>query len=1139
MLANGKLDRSYLVVLAAALVVLGKPRSYGQMISLDQASAPIQSNRQIQATYGKLPLTLEANKGQTDRQVKFLAHAAGYTIFLTAGEMVVAVRPSTVNSNGENPGPGVISNQLHSNAEGAPSFRGRVQHNKSTHIRLNLVGANQNAEIVGEDRQPGTINYFIGSDPAKWRTKIPTFRQVRYKGLYPGIDLLYYGSQSRVEHDFIVAAGANPNLIQFAVKGADGLKVNSDGDLVLAKGKDEICFKAPRAYQEFNGMRRPVKVAYLLPDSTHFSFRIGQHDQRLPLVIDPVLVYSTLLGGSMDDVAVAIQTDTSGNSYVAGYTDSVDFPGISGNSAPSGMNAFVAKLDASGSNLIYADYIGGTGDDYAFAMATDMSGHVFITGNTGSTDFPIVNPYQAQNTGGEAAFVTEICPDGSSLLYSTYVGGSASSQGNAIGLDGAGDIYIGGSTYAVDFPTVNAYGATVSPNQNGQYGQYGFVSKFSADGSSLIYSTYLAGNTNLPQSCQLGTCWPSPYNSVSAIAVSGNGDAYVAGGTNTYNFPVTDGAYQATNSTSWNQDVGFICKFAPSGTNDYCTYYGALPGTYNYLYPSAIAVDSTGSLYLAGWASPWNIPITTPNICGPQNGNCDPGFITKFDSTGATVLYSTYLSSGIFSIPWSLFVDESGDAYVSSSAQTGWISLVDPIESYAGGRDLYVQEIDPTGGTVIFDTFIGGSADDYPGGITVDATGNIYLAGFTYSSDYPVTAGAFQPNLAGQANVFISKIGSATAPAVTLTAPSIQYSFVSVGSASQPSPVALRNMGNAPLIISRITTSGDFSESDNCIPGVSAAGTCTMAVTFAPTRPGQRFGSIIIEDNATGSPHTIPLVGIGYAGVAQVSTTALTFSTQPVGVSSAAQSILITNTGNDSLTFTGIQTTGDFAQRSNCATLTANGGACSVWITFTPSSSGTRSGTLVLTDSAFDSPQVVTLTGVGTDFAMPSSGGSATVQPGASAVYELSIAPVGGAFSNTIQFACANVPPSSTCGIQPGSVSLGGGGAVSIQVTIRTTGGTAQASIPAGTNRPLYATLSLAPSLGFLGLFLVKSSRRDISGKSLMTFCVIMAALLCASCGVTSALRAQNSTPAGNYTVLVTGTSGNLQHSSSLSLSVK
>jgi beta-propeller repeat-containing protein len=254
------------------------------------------------------------------------------------------------------------------------------------------------------------------------------------------------------------------------------------------------------------------------------------------------------------------------------------------------------------------------------------------------------------------------------------------------------------------------------------------------------------------------------------------------------------------------------------------------------------------------------------------------------------------------------------DAYVSSIAEDGWISLTNPIENYAGGRDLYIQEIDPTGGTVLFSSFMGGSEDDYPGGMAIDTIGDIYLTGYTYSSDYPVTPSAFQTALAGQINMFVSKIAADSVPAVTLTAPSVQSPIASVGSASPSDTIVLRNMGSAPLTISRITTTGDFSETDNCGQGVGAANTCSVAVTFTPTQPGLRVGSMVIEDNAPGSPHVVNLAGLGTSGVAEITASALSFSPLTVGTSSTPQSITITNTGNAPLTIKSVQATGDFSQ---------------------------------------------------------------------------------------------------------------------------------------------------------------------------------------------------------------------------------
>lgn len=1027
------------------IALLSSSLCLAQILPSNRTTTQNLSTRQVQADYGKLPLTFEANQGQIQRNVKFVARGAGYTVFLTSGQMVLALRSSSVTSNANTNVSVGAPNQKNAIPATNLASASLNQKTEPTVIQINLVGADENPATAGEDPQPGKVNYFIGNDPKKWQTNVPTYKQVRYKNLYPGIDLVYYGNQSRVEHDFVISPGADPNQIQLDVKGTDHLSVASNGDLILSKGNDEIRLQAPVLYQEFRGMRIPVTGQYSVRNSTRVFFKVGQYDKTRPLVIDPVLVYSTFLGGSGDDQGVGIGVDSAGNTYITGCTSSTDFPLASQNGPPpSGENAFVAKLDASASALVYADYIGGSSYDCSSALTLDNSNDIFITGNTYSADFPTVNPYQAtNNSNAAAAFVTEVSPDGSSLIYSTYLSGSTYAQANAIGLDSLGDMYVAGWTTATDFPTLNAYQPVVSPNQGNEYGGYSFLTEFATGGASLVYSTYYAGSTNAAQGC--GSCYPSPYSFITGMAVDPSGNAYVAGVTNTYDFPTTAGAYQTTNSTSDNTAVGFIGTFNSSGSPVYSTYYGAgtTSPTYEGLYPSAIAFDLNGSAYVVGTDDGANaIPITTPNLCDPSQTVCDSGFISKFDPTGTTVLYSTYLSPTIDAEPESVLVDANGDAYVYSQSFGGPAdALVNPIESYTNGEDVFLQEIDPTGGTVLFSTFMGGSGDDYPGGLALDFSGNIYISGFTDSSDYPVTAGVEQNTYPGGTyDAFVSKIGPDTAPAVSLSPSSIQFPDTPVGTASAASTSLLRNMGSAPLTISNITVTGDFSETNNCSSGVASASNCTFRVTFTPTQSGPRFGSITIADNAAGSPHVISLAG----------------------------------------------------------------------------------------------------NGVAPDFSMPASGGSSTVSPGGVGTYQFSISPVGGTFSSPISLSCANLPPFSTCTITPSSVTLGANSA-SVTVSIKTAGNSAQMFTPGTTSHPLFAALSLSSGLGLFGMFLfgARLDRKRASG-CLLTLAVIAATLLLASCGaIAPASRTGSSTPAGTYTVTVIGTSGNIQHSTSLSLTVE
>jgi hypothetical protein len=289
-------------------------------------------------------------------------------------------------------------------------------------------------------------------------------------------------------------------------------------------------------------MHIAVTGQYAVQNSTRVAFALGAYDKTKALVIDPVLVYGTFLGGLANDQAVGITVDSNGSAYVAGSTQSSNFPLAAQNGpAPSGTNVFLAKLDVSGSSLVYADYIGGNSEDYPSAMTMDSSNDVFITGYTYSGDYPMVNAFQSSSTGGPDAFITEVAPDGASLLYSTYLGGNSYEIASSIALDATSNIYVAGFTYSKDFPTANAFQAQVFANQNGGFGQYGFLTKLTPDGSALVYSTYFAGSTNVIQDCGQ-PCWPQPYGNITALAVDASGNAYVAGNTNTYNFPTTEGA---------------------------------------------------------------------------------------------------------------------------------------------------------------------------------------------------------------------------------------------------------------------------------------------------------------------------------------------------------------------------------------------------------------------------------------------------------------------------------------------------------------------------------------------------------------------------------------------------------------------
>jgi hypothetical protein len=896
------------------------------------------------ALYGKLPLTFEANRGQSNTQVDFLSRGKGYTALLTTGGMVLNLRPAPVVNT-------------------SSSVRQQIT---NTTLQFRLLGANRNPVALGEDLQPGVVNYFIGNNPAQWHRNVPTYARVRYKNVYPGIDLIYYGNHQQLEYDFAVSPGTDPRQIQFEIKGASQIALDGEGNLVLSTESGELHFQAPLVYQESNGQRAAVGGGYVMRDATHIGFHVAHYDSSRPLLIDPVLVYSTYLGGTGNDQPTGIAVDNSGSVYIAGYTDSANFPLATLGSLPPNTNhVFVAKLDATGSNLVYADYIGGNSQDYGIALVLDAANAVYVTGSTASSNFPVVQPFQAQQPGPYSGFLTKISANGSSLLYSTYLGGNTFDQPTSIGIDSLAQVYVAGYTKSQNFPVANAFQPTVSANQANLFGDYGFLTKFSPDGSSLVYSTYLAGNSNVVQDCG-SPCWPSPYNVISGIAVDANGSAYVTGTTNTYNFPTTAGSYLTSNTTQQDANIGFVSKFSSSGSLDYSTYfYGSSSDPVGI---SAIAVDGSGSAYITGTAvSDGTFPITSTGICDPgtYGFGCSYAFVTKFDPAASTLLYSTFLGLNNYASPQAIVLDADNDAYVLAATRSATFGTTNGIESYTNEMDILLVEIDPTASTERFATYLGGSGNDQPAGMALDPSGNIYLAGSTVSTDFPTTAGAFQSVLGGGTDAFIAKIGATSAPSVSLSPYSLTYASLAIGSTSPPQTVLLRNMGSSPLAISSIVVSGDFAELDNCGTSVPAAGSCTFSVTFTPSAAGVRSGSVVIQDNAAGATHVLNLSGLGFGAGAALNPASLTFSAQPVGTSSAAQAVTFTDTGNATLNISTIQVTGDFAQINNCPASLAPASSCAINVTFTPTVSGTRNGTLIISDNAQGTPQIANLTGTG------------------------------------------------------------------------------------------------------------------------------------------------------------------------------
>jgi hypothetical protein len=615
---------------------------------------------------------------------------------------------------------------------------------------MKLRNASPAVKIAGTDELAGTSNYFIGDDPAKWLTGVPTYAKVKYEGIYSGIDLVYYGNQQQLEYDFIVAPGADPRRIAFEVSGAKRIRRDAEGDLVLTMktGESEILWHKPVVYQEEDGARQLVAARYALTDSNRVGFEVAKYDASRPLYIDP-LIYSTYLGGIGTDLGTGIAVDSAGNAYVTGYTNSIDFPTKNPLQATYGGSyddAFVAKINPTGLALVYSTYLGGSGRDMGFGIAADSAGNAYVTGLTDSTDFPTMNPIQPANGGLEDVFVAKLNPTGSALVYSTYLGGSADDGSYGIAVDSAGNAYVTGGTVSTDFPvTPGAFQPACGGTDNCAYGD-AFVAKLNAAGSALDYSTYLGG---------------SRQDHCHGIAVDGAGNAYVTGYTLSTDFPV-HGALQNTNAG--NGDA-FVAKFNPSGSAlVYSTYLGGSSSDFG----RGIAADSAGNAYVTGYTISNNFP--TANALQPAKGGGGvDAFVAKINPTGSAFVYSTYLGGSLQDYGYGIAADSAGNAYVTGLTASKNFPTRNPLQKkQAGSGDAFVAKLNSTGSAFVYSTLLGGTLTDSAYGIAVDSAGNAYITGQTSSTDFP-TLNPLQPANAGAPDAFVAKFYLAAGTTTTLS----------------------------------------------------------------------------------------------------------------------------------------------------------------------------------------------------------------------------------------------------------------------------------------------------------------------------------------------------------------------------------
>jgi hypothetical protein len=725
----------------AAVLYLAAPNSSSSEPTALVAGTPQSAVEQSSRFAAELPLAFEANEGQTEAAIDFVSRGPGYTLSLAATE----ARFSTALSDRHN----------EPKAEPLSHWQGERIHNASTQhsLQMRLVGGNSRAAKRGVQPLPGKVNYFLSNDPTKWRTNVSTYAEVEYENVYPGVDLLYHGSERELEYDFVVAPGSSPQAIGLKFDGASELELDAEGNLLVHAASGGIVqLRKPFIYQERDGKRKEVGGGFVLANQ-QVQFHLDAYDTSRPVVIDPIFAFSTHLGGSRSSSGQGIAVDSEGNVYVTGDTNSDNFPLTKPQQSKHGgsTDVFITKLSRDGSKILYSTYIGGSGDDVGYGIAVDAAGNAYITGDTSSVNFPVESPLQKSMGGLFDAFAIKLSPDGSKLLYSTYIGGSQGDRGNAIALDGAGNAYITGYTYSTDFPIVSPIQTAFSDGN-----VHCFVSKVNPSGSALVYSTYLGGGDDRP-------------DQATGIAVDSGGNAYVTGYTNSAKFPSVNAVQKFVGPT----DV-FVTKINAAGTAfAYSTHIGGNADDEG----MAIAVDAAGSAYVAGETESLDFPVTPGAYATKCFGVPTPGrmreicaggdaFVIKLTPDGSKLMYSTYVSGTGFEVGRGIAVDAAGNAYVTGLTTSLDFPSVNPLQKDFGGGDFdaFVFKLNPIGSALVYSSPLGGDKNDGGYAIALDTKGDAYVAGYTYSTNFPTKnplRNAEKGANPGYRDVFVTKISDA------------------------------------------------------------------------------------------------------------------------------------------------------------------------------------------------------------------------------------------------------------------------------------------------------------------------------------------------------------------------------------------
>ncbi len=937
-------------------------------------------NVAFHAGYGRLPLAFEANEGQTDSRVRYIVRGTGYTLFVTDLETVMSL-----DRYDNSP---LTKKELARGLGKVPRLLG------SDVLRLSLTGVNRGVIFDAQNQLAGISNYFVGKDSTQWKNGLKQYAQLTAHDVYPGIDMVYYGTQGQLEYDFRVAPGSDPGVIRIQHTGADSSAVDGQGNLQLTLGDRGMRFKAPVMYQEVDGVKTTVTGEYVVTGTNEIGFKVGDYDKTKTLVIDPALDYSTYLSGTngaTGDFGSGIVVDSLGSAYVTGQASSSNFPTTAGayQTVNGNMsNVFITKMSADGSSLVYSTYLGGSGRDYGTAIVLDSSNNAYLTGAAASTNFPTTSgayqPAQAKS-GVAEAFLSKISASGSSLLYSTYLGGSSGDQGNGITMDTGGHPYLTGFTNSTDFPTTSG-AFQVTNNAFTSSGDNAFVSKFNPVGggkSDLLYSTFLGGSNN---------------DSGAGIAVDSSGNAYVAGTTGDSNFSTTSGAYQTTISGS---SSSFMSKISPlgAGTADlvYSTFFDATNG----IQVSAIALDANRNVYLTGNTSSSNFPTTsgayqkTLALAGATEA-----FVTEINPGGhgsADLIYSSYLGGSNHDQGNGIALDSNANIYVTGYTQSSNFPTTSGAYQTAigatGVQNAFLSMFNPgANGTVglVYSSYLGGTTGDVANAIALDSTGNAYITGRAGSTNFPTTTSAYQKTLGDSSGSgFVAKFDVSNFPQPTATTTNTATKTATNTSTNTATNSATNSATNTITNTGTVNTSTVTNTATNTVTNTatySATNTTTNTgtvntSTVTNTATNSATNSATNTTTNTGTVNTLTATNTATNSATSTATYSATNTTTNTGtVSTSTVTNTATNTATNSATNTTTNTgTVNTSTVTNTATNTSTNTATnSATTTSTNTSTNTATNTATNTTTNTGTVNTLTVTNTATNSATATATNTST-----------------------------------------------------------------------------------------------------------------------------------------------------------------